>query len=694
MAKKQTDDSAAHTAADESARGEIAELSERLRRYQHEYFVLGRPSVTDQVFDSLFDRLVELEKLHPDLRTPDSPTQRVGSDLSNDLAEVRHTIPVLSLDKAYTTDEVGAWMRKTVQAAGGPLGFVFEEKIDGASLVLYYRAGALDRAVTRGNGEVGNDVTANVRTMGTVPLRLTRPIDVAVRGEVFLPRPVFDRINREQEVPYANPRNMAAGTLRRVKSAEVAKIPLEIFVYEGWWEPMPATHVEILGALEDLGFRLNPRIGVYADPDTLGDGQRSVMRVHPGWMTGGLEDFPAYLERAARERTALPYDIDGVVLKVSETGARAALGSTGHHPRWALAYKFDAPEAVSTVTAIDVQVGRTGRLTPVARVEPVRIAGSTVSNATLHNQEYIDLLELAPGDTVAISKRGDIIPAVERVVEKGPATTWRMPPVCPSCGTTLVPVGAHIFCPNEDCPAQVRGRFAFFVGRGQMDIENLGPETIEVLLQRGLVRDVPDLYELDPDVLLDTPGFGPKKVALLREGIQASKGRPYRAVLPALGIPELGQKVTELLLGAGYLGIDDLYAVVDAGDPAPLLEIHGIGEKTALRILQELSRPEVRRRIQRLREAGLRFREDGPAVQATGELDGTVWCVTGSFDRFKPRVHAEEEIRNRGGRVVGSVSARTTHLLAGREAGSKLDKARELGLTIVDEAEFVRLLRL
>jgi DNA ligase (NAD+) len=331
-----------------------------------------------------------------------------------------------------------------------------------------------------------------------------------------------------------------------------------------------------------------------------------------------------------------------------------------------------------------------------------------VSNVTLHNQEYIDLLELAIGDTVAVSKRGDIIPAVERVLEKNwsegaaSASTWKMPLLCPSCQSALKGVGAHTFCPNtSSCPAQIRGRLAFFVARGQMDIENLGPETIDVLLEHDLVRDLPDLYTMNWQKLLEVPGFGEKKVALIREGILASKRKPYRAVLPALGIPELGQKVTELLLDAGYRSIDDLLKIADAGDPTPLLEIHGIGDKTAERLVRELSDPTVRERIERLRTLGLSFSEKdeagergtaGSRPDQAGSLAGTVWCVTGSFQSFRPRERATEEVLRRGGRVTSSVTSKTTHLLAGEGVGSKLARAQELGVTVVDEAAFLRIL--
>ncbi|HVP19939.1 MAG TPA: NAD-dependent DNA ligase LigA [Spirochaetia bacterium] len=669
------------------------ELVRLLGEYQHAYYVESRPRVSDREYDALFDELVGIEKKFPDLALPDSPTRRVGSDLTQELPEVAHTIPVLSLDKAYAPADLSQWIEKTGRNAGRSLSFVCEEKIDGASIVLYYEKGLLARAVTRGNGLVGNDVTGNVRTIRAVPLRLTRALNVAARGEIFLPKSLFSTINAKMEEPYANPRNLASGTLRRVKSREVAEVPLQIFVYEGFFENPPGTHREILELLEELGFRLNQRTGYFSDN---GDLDQARVR-HPEWHAGRTADIPGFLEEERRSREALDYEIDGIVVKVNEIAAREALGYTGHHPRWAIAFKFESPEGVTTVKAIEVQVGRTGRITPVARVEPVRIGGATISNVTLHNQEYIDMLELAVGDRVAVSRRGDVIPAIERVLEKNEngASTWKLPDTCPSCSSRLVKQGAHHFCVNPSCPDQVRGRLNFFVGRGQMDIEGLGPETIDVLLKNDLVRDIDDIYSFDPDRLLPLPGFGEKKVAAIREGIEKSKTLPFHVVFPSLGIPEIGQKVTELLIEAGYTDIDSLLALADRGDPAPLLQIHGIGERTAEVLLAELRRPEVRRRIRRLRAAGVGFAEkstkEPPGVAQT--FAGQTWCVTGSFQHFKPREVAMDEVRNRGGRVTDSVTSRTTHLLAGEAAGSKLEKARKLGAAIVTEDEFLRLLK-
>jgi DNA ligase (NAD+) len=679
-----------------AAREEIDSLVEKLRLYSDEYFKKGRPSVSDREYDRLFDRLRSLEERHPDLVRPDSPSLRVGSDLIPSFPEVAHTIPVLSLDKSYTYEELGKWIEKTRLAAGESISFTLEEKIDGVSIVLHYESGRLDRAVTRGNGIVGNAITANVKTIGAVPLSLSKPLTIAVRGEIYLPKDLFERINASLDVHYANPRNLAAGTLRRIKPSEVARFPLDIFIYEGYMEPSPDTHFAILELLGELGFKLNSQIGFFSDHHDLS----SLRARHPNWHIGSLEDIEGFITGTRERRDRLSYEIDGLVLKVNEIGVRERLGSTGHHPRWEIAFKFESPTGMTTVGAIELQIGRTGRATPVARVAPVLISGSTISNVTLHNQEYVDLLELAVGDRVKVSKRGDVIPAVEEVLEKNDLgnTTWRLPERCPTCETVLVKVGAHHYCPNIACYDLIRGRLQFFSGRGQMDIENLGPGTIDFLIEKGLVKDIPDLYSFDIESLADEMGFGPKKVQLLREGIVNSLQRPYQTVLVSLGIPELGQKVSELLIGAGFRDIDGLLDAVDQGNLEVFTAIHGIGEKTAGSIIRELSRPETRRRIADLKKAGLRFRvedEVGSEAHVTdmaGIFQGQTWCITGSFELFQPREKAALEIKKRAGKVASSVSSRTTHLLAGGKPGSKLEKALSRGVKVVSEAEFLVLL--
>ena len=379
------------------------ELHRLLEEYQKAYYVTGRPLVSDLEYDRLFDELVLLEKEHPELKTPDSPTQRVGSDLSSDFPEVAHTIPVLSLDKAYSDAEILSWITKTMKNTGENLSFVLEEKLDGFSIVLYYEKGLLVRAVTRGNGFVGNDVTANVRTIHSVPLRLSEPVDIAVRGEVFLKKAEFERINSTLIEPYANPRNLAAGTIRRNRSSETAQVPLSVYVYEGFWSSaVPYTdHLQILSRLRTLGFPVDPHLSFFAR--TREEAELRLREAGLEGFAGSFDDIPSVIVKNTEGRSALPYEIDGLVVKVNELSVREDLGYTGHHPRWAIAYKFEAPQAQTQVLDIDVQVGRTGRITPMARVKETRLSGSTIRNITLHNQDYVDELELAIGDTVSIS---------------------------------------------------------------------------------------------------------------------------------------------------------------------------------------------------------------------------------------------------------------------------------------------------
>jgi DNA ligase (NAD+) len=666
----------------EEAEKELRDLRERLSRYQHEYYVEGRPSVSDLEYDRLFDRLAALEKEHPGLVTPDSPSLRVGSDLDGDFPEARHTIPVLSLDKAYAAAEVSAWMKKTSAAAGKPLSFMMEEKIDGISLVLYYGDGLLARAVTRGNGFTGNDVSPNARTIREIPLRVDRPGKFAVRGEVYLRTGDFEKLNARMETPYANPRNLAGGTLRRNKSSETAKIPLHMFVYEGFFEDdgsaRPQSHAAIIADLRRMGFPVNPRSIVISAEDAADAGKTASL-----------------IERYTQERASLSYQIDGLVFKVNELDVREELGFTGHHPRWAVAYKFESPEGLTRVLKIEIQVGRTGRVTPVARVEPVEIGGATIENITLHNQDYINALELSEGDLVAASRRGDVIPAVERVIEKNEnAPLWRMPDVCPSCGAGLVDRGAHRFCPNtEACPQQCKGRLIFFAAKDQMDIENLGGETMEFLWNEGFVQDIRGIYTIPYEKIEEYPGFGKRKVELIRQGIEKSRKRPYEIVLPSLGIPEVGTKVTEILIENGFDTIEKLFDLAARKDSAALTSLHGIGEKTAARIIEEFSRPQTRRLVDALAAEGLSFAaEKKQSPDAPPAFAGQTWCVTGSFESFKPRDLAMDEVKKRGGKVVSAVSGNLTHLLAGENAGSKLEKAKKLGVTVVGEEEFLRML--
>ena len=455
-----------------------------------------------------------------------------------------------------------------MKSASSSLSFVEEEKIDGISMVLYYQDGEFVRALTRGNGYVGNDVSANIRTIKAVPLRLSEPVSIAVRGEVYLPKKDFERL-KEANPEAANARNLAAGTVRRQKSSEAAAVPLTIFVYEGFWEDesqRPEDHLSILARLKSLGFRINPHIAVFSSSQ-----EKSRELLAKAGLEGkacAFDGLGGYLEEVTAGRKDLEYEIDGMVTKVNELDVRQALGYTEHHPRWAIAYKFESPQATTKVLGVTIQVGRTGRITPVAELESVPLGGSVVRRATLHNQEYINELELAVGDTVSVVKRGDVIPAVEEVLEKNEEgnTTFMIPPFCPSCGARLVQRGAHLFCPDKNCPQQVKGRISYFTSRDQMDMDSIGPKVVEKLYDMGLVRDIGDLYTCDFSRLLDEKGYGEKMVRAFRDAVEESKKRPFVTVLASLGLPEVGTKGAEILVKGGFTDIDRLLKASDEND--------------------------------------------------------------------------------------------------------------------------------
>lgn len=670
------------------------QLTDELLRAQKAYYVDGRSIISDLEYDRLFDELVRIESEHPELKDENSPTSRVGSDLTSDFPEVSHTIPVLSLDKAYSSQEVVAWMEKTARSAGRDLSFVEEEKIDGISIVLYYENGIFVRALTRGNGYVGNDVSSNVKTVKTVPLVLTEPVTIAVRGEIYLAKKDFEAL-RESNPEVANPRNMAAGTVRRQKSSEAAAVPLTIFVYEGFWadeSKRPDNHLAILASLKRLGFRINPHLAVFSSSKEQSEKllEKAGLEAEPL----AFGDLAGYLERVTERRASLEYEIDGMVTKVNELDVREALGYTEHHPRWAIAYKFESPQAVTKVKAVTVQVGRTGRITPVAELEPVQLGGSVVRRATLHNQEYIDSLELALGDTVSVVKRGDVIPAVDQVLEKNEEgnTTFVIPRTCPCCSSPLVQKGAHLYCVNRDCPDQVKGMLAFFTARDQMDMESIGPKAIEKLYDMKLVRDIPDLYTCDYDVLKGEKGYGEKMIASFKAAVEESKKRPFSTVLASIGLPDVGAKSAQILIKGGFSDIDRLLKASDENDIAAFTSIPQIGEQTAAGIIAALQDDAMRERIAGLRAAGLQFEQKAQEELPDQIFAGQVWAVTGSFEHFNPRSLALKELEKRGARTVSSITGKTTHLLAGTGGGSKRETAASLGVRIVSEAELMAML--
>lgn len=673
------------------------ELRDLLTSYQLSYYQTGRSQVSDLEYDRLFDELVIIEQDHPELKTPDSPTQKVGSDLSSDFPEVEHTIPVLSLDKAYSADEILSFIKKTRQHAGDNLTYALEEKIDGFSIVLYYKQGVLEKAVTRGNGFVGNDVTPNVKTIKCVPLRLTEPIDIAVRGEVYLPVKDFELINSSLSEPYANPRNLAAGTIRRNKSSETARVPLSVFCYEGFWaDKNPcANHLQILAKLKSLGLPVDSNLSFFAR--TKEEAELYLKQANIQATAGSFEDIENDIKNRTVTRKSLGYEIDGLVVKINELTVREDLGYTEHHPRWAIAYKFEAPQAETVVEDIDVQVGRTGRITPMARIHETALSGSVIRNITLHNQDYVDGLELAVGDTVAISKRGDVIPAVETVSEKNNSgnTTWQMPKNCPVCGTEIIKKGAHHFCPNYSCASQVKGRLEFFCAKKQMDIEGLGPSTIEVLYDNNYVTTIQDLYSF-PFERLKTDrieGFGDLKIDGIKQGLRLSKRQPFRRVLMSLGINDLGKKAAELLAESGFNSFTKIYEAINANDAEEKFsQIKGIGPVLAHEFVEGFKDQKTKDLVQFFTDNEFSVDEEKEQKEVnTAEqiFAGQSWCVTGTFENFQPREKAMDEIVKRGGTEVSSVSSKTSCLLAGKNAGSKLEKARALGVRIVTEQEFM-----
>jgi DNA ligase (NAD+) len=625
---------------------------------------------------------------------PNSPVKRVGSDLSSDFPEVQHTIPVLSLDKVHNIPDLVKWTEKIQKLSETDnLTVIMEEKIDGVSIVLYYRDGVLEKAVTRGNGEKGNDVTANVKTIGAVPLQLNEKATGAVRGEIYLPLDKFNVINQSLKTKFANPRNLAAGTIRRIKSSEVSKVPLNIFVYEGFFDNIDLKyHHEILAKLDFLGFRINKNTIAFSNSKS---DMAKIKKNFPFLTVCAFSQIESYILKKSEERKHLGYEIDGLVIKIDSISDRDKYGYTGHHPRWAIAYKFEFSESESVVKSIDIQIGRTGRATPVARIEPVEISGSIISNVTLHNQDYIDFLMLSPGDRVTVSKRGDVIPAIENVVEKSSLNkeVWKMDKNCPSCGSLLVPEGAHLFCKNELCSERIKGQILFFASKDQMNIENLGNETIELLVNEKIIKNVFDIYTTDISVLKNYEGYAEKKINLIKEGIEKSKSRSFKTVLSSLGIPEIGPKVCEILIKSGINSIDIIYNIAESNDMEKLLSKDGIGEKTAESFFKYFNDKNIRATIKKLADCGLPMKEENSVDIIDSSFSGQSWCVTGSFDNFKPRILADNEIKKRGGAVVTQLSGKTTHLLCGDAPGSKYDKALKLGIKIVKENEFIDLLK-
>jgi DNA ligase (NAD+) len=661
------------SSASRRAEARAQSLREQIEEANHRYYVLDQPEITDAEFDALLRELIELEAKHPELQAPDSPTQRVGAAASERFGAYEHARPMLSLANATTFGELRAFDERARKVAGGAVEYVCELKIDGLAIALDYRDGSLLRGGTRGDGRVGEDVTANLRTVKTIPLRLrdSPPSLLEARGEVYLRKSDFERLNRTREredLPvFANPRNAASGGVRQLDPALTAQRRLSFFAYQ-LAVPEAATQWEALRRLQALGFPVNPNVARAA----------------------GLDDVLAYCTRWESRRDELDYEIDGVVIKVDDAALAQRLGVASRDPRWAIAFKFKPREARTKLVDIVVSVGRTGTLNPNAVLEPVQIGGVTVKSATLHNQDYIAGNDIRIGDTVLVTRAGDVIPRVVGPLESertGKERRFKMPQRCPVCGSDVdhPPGEAMSRCTNAACPAQVYERVRHFASRGAMDIEGLGDVMAQQLTERGLVRDIADIYRLDAESLADVPRTGKKSIESLLRNIAASKQRGLARLLYGLGIRFVGSQTAQIL--AGDFGTIDAIAEAD-GDL--LQRSEGIGPEVAGSVELFFKQPANRAMIARLREAGVQTSAPKRARAATGGLAGKTFVLTGTLPALT-RDEATELIVAAGGKVTGSVSKKTDYVVAGNEPGSKLVKAEALGIPILDEAALRKL---
>ena len=659
---------------EEEARAELERLRREIRHHDHLYYVLDAPEISDEEYDGLLRRLEELERRFPALITPDSPTQRVAGQPREGFQTVRHSRVLLSLEDAFNLQELAQFHQRVGRVlAGEGTEYLVEPKIDGLTVVLRYRNGLFVQGATRGDGMVGEDVTANLRTVRSIPLHLeAAPPFLEVRGEVFLPRADFARLNEERQregLPlFANPRNAAAGSLRQLDPRVTAGRPLDIFLYEVREGAEPPTQAAALEVLERLGLKVNP------------------LR----WRCPDLARVERVIWDFAPRRDGLPYATDGLVIKVNSLAQQRELGARSRSPRWAIAYKYPAQEATTTVRDIVVQVGRTGALTPTAILDPVRLSGTVVSRATLHNEDQIREKDVRIGDQVVVRKAGEIIPEVVSVVREarsGRERPFVFPDRCPVCGAEVVrePGEAVARCTGVSCPAQLRERLLHFGSRGGMDIDGLGPVVVEALLAADLVHDAGDLYFLTREDLLKLPRKAEKSAANLLASIAASRERPLARLLFALGIRHVGERAATVL-AARYRSLDALAAAA----AEELQQVPEIGPAIAASAAAFFRQEQTRRMLEKLRRAGVRLAERGKAPSQVGPLQGKQLVLTGTL-RDLPRAAAEELIARAGGRVTSTVTRRTDYLVVGEDPGSKLARARELAVPQLTQEEFLRL---
>ena len=660
----------------------IEDLRDKIRHNEHAYYVLDHPDISDAAFDKLMDDLIALEAAHPELVTSDSPTQRVGGKPSEEFAKVRHSTPMLSLGKTTSEQELRDWERRVHELTGeSQVDYVCELKLDGMSLALRFADGKLVLGLTRGDGTTGEDVTPKVRTVRSVPLKIDDkdlknaglPRDFEVRGELLMPLKAFQRMNEEREeqglAVFANPRNATAGTVRTLEPNVTAQRRLDFFAYgilsDG--KPIFDRQSKVLKALQATGFKVNPHHRLAHD----------------------LDQVMEFVSETDAERDSLPYEIDGVVVKVDRIALQDELGFTGKAPRWAIAYKFAARAGETQIEDILVQVGRTGKLTPVAALKPVSIGGTTVSRATLHNMDEIERLGVKIGDWVEVVRGGDVIPKVVRVLADKPRGTreFHMPTKCPECGGHVVRAEgeANHLCVNANCPAKLRESVRHFASRGVMNIEGMGDALVNQLVDAGLVKSVADIYDLTEEQIVTLERMGKKSAENILSEIENSKKLPLERVIYGLGIRMVGERTAQFL--AEHFG--SMEALMKASEEE-LQAVNEIGPRVSQSIREFFDEPKNVALVERLRKAGLTF--SGEKKQRGTALTGKTFVLTGTLERYT-RDEAKKLIEDAGGKVSGSVSKKTDYVVAGEEAGSKLDKAKELGVAVIGEKEMEGLVR-
>ncbi|MFO7632653.1 MAG: NAD-dependent DNA ligase LigA [Caldilinea sp.] len=662
-----------------------AQLAALIRHHQYRYYILDDPEISDQAFDAIFNELRAIESEHPELRALDSPTQRVGGYIAERFEKTRHPAPMLSLANAFSPGELYAWrerLRRLLSAEErARLAYVVEPKFDGLTVVLHYEDGVFALGATRGDGDFGETITANLRTVRRLTLQipadsasgLSAPARLVVRGEAYVDKADFERFNQRQieagERAYANPRNFAAGSLRQLDSGITATRPLKLWVYQALiveGGPALASHWDALTYLRSLGLPVCPAVRRFTDDE--------------------FDQLADFVEAFGARRHDLPYEVDGIVIKVDSLLMQEELGFTGKDPRWALAYKYAGEEAVTTLIDIVVNVGRTGAVTPNAVLEPVQIGGVVVKSATLHNEDYIRDLDIRIGDKVLVKRAGEVIPKVLRPLTElrdGSERVWSMPECCPVCGAPLVrPEGeAATYCVNNACPEQLVRAVEYFVGREAMDIAGFGIKQAELFVEQGFIHDLADIYRLPWAQLRELEGYGDKRVENLQAGVEASKDRPIHRLLAALGIRFVGAVVAETIMQHYHSLLDVMNA-----SPEQLNAIEGIGPKIAASIHDYFSIDSNRVLVEKFAQLGVRVAEDAPAAPAGAQpLAGLTFVVTGTLPTFS-REEAHAFIKAHGGKVVGSVSGKTSYVIAGEAAGSKLEKAHQLGVPVLDEA--------